>query len=296
MPKWKILAVDDEPVILSLIAQLLSDETCVIETADNAGRAWEMLNQPGNPYSFVILDRIMPDFDGLELLRKIKADSRLNALPVIMQSGAASPDQIAEGIEAGAFYYLAKPYVAKSLQSIVHAVMSDIELRTEVSAQAARYIESLKYITYAELSFSTPEDVNRVAGILAALCPDPDKASTGLVELLLNAVEHGNLGITYDEKTQLMYDDCWEEELGRRLAAPEYLGRVATVTFQRLDGVLEFRITDQGKGFDLAKYLELDPERSLDPNGRGIAMSRRCSFSTVEFSGAGNVVTATVLM
>jgi CheY-like chemotaxis protein len=48
----------------------------------------------------------MPGLDGLELLRRIKADSRLKTVADIMQTGATSPEQIAEGIEAGAFYYL----------------------------------------------------------------------------------------------------------------------------------------------------------------------------------------------
>jgi len=157
-------------------------------------------------------------------------------------------------------------------------------------------VESLKYFTFAELRFSSLEDVNQVAGILASMCPDPETASTGLIELLLNAVEHGNLGISYDEKKQLMYEDNWETELRRRLALPEYKERFGTVTFERKSGVLEFRITDQGNGFDWAEYLELNPERSLDPNGRGIAMARRYSFSTLEYQGAGNVVTATIAL
>jgi anti-sigma regulatory factor (Ser/Thr protein kinase) len=128
------------------------------------------------------------------------------------------------------------------------------------------------------------------------MCPDPDKASSGLMELLLNAVEHGNLGITYDEKKQLMYEDRWEHELRRRLTLPEYANRVATVAFERKADSLEFRITDQGNGFDWARYLELEPGRSLDPNGRGIAMARRFSFSRIEYLGSGNVVTASVAL
>ncbi|NTV13021.1 MAG: response regulator [Desulfobulbaceae bacterium] len=294
MSKWNILAVDDEPDILALISTLLSDETCVVETASDGATAWEKLTQPESAYSFVILDRMMPRLDGLELLRMLKADPRLGSIPVIMQSGATSPQQIAEGIEAGAFYYLTKPYETKALRCIARAVKADIELRAEASAQAARYIESLKHFTSAELRFSTLEDVNRVAGILAAMCPDPDKASRGMVELLLNAVEHGNLGITYNEKKQLMYEDRWEKELQHRLTLPEYMARVATVTFARRTDALEFRISDQGNGFDGSKYLELDPDRSLDPNGRGIAMARRYSFSTIDFQGGGNTVVATI--
>ena len=295
MPTWKILAIDDEPQMLTIIKTLLTNDTCEVDTVTDASRAWEMLNQPDVSYSFVLLDRIMPgSIDGLELLRKIKADSRLGKMPVIIQTGATSPEQIAEGIEAGAFYYLTKPYAINTLLCIVRAVIADIELRAAVSAQAAQFQESLKYFTRAELRFTTLEDVNRVAGILAAMCPDPDTTSQGLVELLLNAVEHGNLGITYDEKKQLMYEDCWEDELKRRLALPEYKDRMATVTFERKNNAMEFQIADQGSGFDWARYLTPDPERSLDPNGRGIAMARRFSFSAVEFKGAGNVVVATV--
>lgn len=296
MPEWKILVVDDEPSVLRVIELLLQHEACVVESALNASLAWEKLQSPENSYSFVILDRMMPGIDGLELLRRIKADNRLKDMPVIMQSGATSPGQIAEGIEAGAFYYLTKPYNPKALQCIVRAVKADIELHAEVSSQAARYIESLKCFHRAELHFCTPNDVSRVAGILAAMCPDPDKVSSGMMELLLNAVEHGNLGITYDEKKKLMYEDRWEDEVRLRLASPEYTGRIATVTFERKSDSLEFRIADQGEGFEWPRYLELEPERSLDPNGRGIAMARRYSFSTVEFQGTGNVVKATVAL
>jgi anti-sigma regulatory factor (Ser/Thr protein kinase) len=172
--------------------------------------------------------------------------------------------------------------------------MADIELRAEVASQSAKFCESLKYISYAEMQFSTPEDVNHVAGILASICPDPETASQGLVELLLNAVEHGNLGITYEEKKQYMFNETLESELKRRLLLPEYMYRKASVSFKRNDSALEFIISDQGNGFDWEKYLVPDPARVLDPNGRGIAMARRFSFSNVEFHGAGNVVKATL--
>ncbi|MDD2900228.1 MAG: response regulator [Desulfuromonadaceae bacterium] len=296
MPKWQVLVVDDEPSILFLITNLLINEDCEVETATNSADAWEKLNQPEALFSLIILDRMMPGMDGLDLLRMVKADSRLASIPVIMESGATAPEQVAEGIEAGAFYYLTKPYTPNMLLCIVRAVFTDIERRNKVYAQSARYVESLKYFTRAELRFASLEDVNCVAGILSAMCPDPESASSGLAELLLNAIEHGNLGISYNEKKQLMFEDRWESELNRRLTLPEYAERCATVTFDRTSRALEFRITDQGNGFDWSKYLTPDPERALDPNGRGIAMARRFSFNTVEYEGTGNVVTATIVL
>jgi CheY-like chemotaxis protein len=294
LSRWKVLVVDDDPDLLSLIKELLRKESYQVETAENASVAWEKLNQPVSNFDFVMLDRIMPGMSGLELLRQIKADRRLRSIPIIMQSGASSPEEIAEGIEAGVFYYLTKPFTPKALLAIARSVVADISFRTEVAAQAAKYFESLIHFTYAELRFSTLEDINRVAGILAAMCPDPESASTGLLELLLNAIEHGNLGITYEEKKQLMLENRWEAEVRRRLALPEYVSRVAKVCFERKNDSLEFRITDQGKGFDWTQYLKFDPQRSLDPNGRGIALARRISFSDIEYQGAGNIVVATV--
>lgn len=297
MTKWNILVVDDEPNILNIIKEFLSTATCSVETVTDALCAWEKLNSPGCSFDIIILDRIIPgDFDGFELLRRIKATSHLRNIPVIMQTGASSPEQIAEGIEAGVFYYLTKPYSMKTLECIVRAVTADIELRKAVSAQADKFSKSLKQFTYGELQFATLDEVNSVAGILAAICPDPDTASQGLIELLLNAVEHGNLGITYDEKKQLMFNDAWENEVNLRLTLPKYKDRIAKVAFVRKANTLEFLITDQGCGFDWAKYLDPDPERSFDPNGRGIAMARLNSFSTIEYQGVGNIVKATLLL
>jgi len=295
MTKWHILVVDDEPNILNVIKEFLSTDTCSVETETDALRAWEQLNSPCSSFDIIVLDRIIPgDFDGLELLHRIKATGHLRNIPVIMQTGASSPEQIAEGIEAGVYYYLTKPYTMKTLECIVRAVTADLELRREVAAQADKFSKSLKQFTFGELRFATLDEVNSVAGILAAMCPDPDTASQGLVELLLNAVEHGNLGITYDEKKQLMFKDAWEDEVNLRLALPQYKDRTARVSFVRNADSLEFLITDQGSGFDWTGYLDPDPERSFDPNGRGIAMARLYSFASLEYQGTGNSVKATI--
>jgi len=297
MTKWNILVVDDEPNILNVIKEFLSTDTCSVETETDALRAWEQLNSPGNSFDIIVLDRIIPgDFDGLELLHRIKAAGHLRNIPVIMQTGASSPEQIAEGIEAGVYYYLTKPYTMRTLECIVRAITADLELRREVAAQADKFSKSLKQFTFGELRFATLDEVNSVAGILAAMCPDPDTASQGLVELLLNAVEHGNLGITYDEKKQLMFKDAWEDEVNLRLASPQYKDRTAKVSFVRNADSLEFIIADQGSGFDWTGYLNPDPERSFDPNGRGIAMARLYSFASLEYQGVGNIVKATIAL
>ena len=68
----------------------------------------------------------------------------------------------------------------------------------------------------------------------------------------------------------------------------------ARVAFRRMTGSLSFTISDQGAGFDWRRYLDFDPERVFDPNGRGIAMARQATFSSVEYLERGNIVVATI--
>ena len=129
---------------------------------------------------------------------------------------------------------------------------------------------------------------------LAGLCPDPASAAMGLSELLVNAVEHGNLGIGYVEKSEMRRNDTWDREIDARLHDPVLGARRARIAFRRMPDALAFTISDEGVGFDWRSYLEFAPERAFDPNGRGIAMARLTSFSALDYRDRGNIVVATV--
>jgi anti-sigma regulatory factor (Ser/Thr protein kinase) len=145
-----------------------------------------------------------------------------------------------------------------------------------------------------EFSFRTIDDAAVLAGFLAALCPQPDVARMGLAELLLNAIEHGNLDIGYGEKSRLRLSNLLEAEIERRLADSRWRERTAEVSFERDANGIAFVIRDQGQGFNYQDYLDIDPRRASDPNGRGIALARLVSFSDLEYRGCGNVVVARI--
>lgn len=142
--------------------------------------------------------------------------------------------------------------------------------------------------------FRTLEDAQQLSVALASLCPRPIEAAIGLGELMLNAVEHGNLGIHTAEKNLLKQQDRWMEEVSRRLQLPLYAHRQARVTVRRLDSTYSFLIEDQGDGFNWHEYLDISPERAELLNGRGIALARQISFSSLEYRGCGNQVFAIV--
>jgi len=293
MNVWNILVVDDDATNREIIADYLEDGPYLLTMAEDGQAAWHQLEDSGRTFDLVILDRMMPFMDGMEVLRRMKATPHLMQTPVIMQTAAASAAQIREGIEAGCYYYLTKPYQYSSLICSINTALE--QLRQERSVvQALSEIPPIPATDHAEYTFSTLDEVQRLTALLAAQCPEPAMVAMGLSELLINAVEHGNLGISYSNKNLLKREGTWDTEIARRLTLPEYSGKKATVCFQRNNGVITFTIADQGQGFDWGKYLDFDPERAFDPNGRGIAMAGKLAFSRLEYQGTGNQVIATV--
>lgn len=295
MTRERVLVVDDEELNLLIIQEFLEQENLDLDVHADPLAAWEALHQPGSDYALIVLDRMMPGLDGMEFLRRLKGEPGFLDVPVIMQTAAASPDQVREGLKAGAYYYLTKPYDPEALISIVRAALEDQRSRRQLRQRALCVEESQKLLRSAEYRFRTLEDITLLVPVLAGMCPVPDAVAPGLSDLMVNAVEHGNLGVTYQEKAHLKWEGDWEGEIARRLLLPEYQARCASIRVERADGIAaRFTITDEGEGFDWHKFLTFDPDRAFDPNGRGIAMAKLMSFSCLEYAGKGNVVIATV--
>jgi len=294
MDKERVLVVDDEQLNLFIIEEFLQQEDIELELHSDPLAAWDSLIAPESSFSLVILDRMMPELDGMELLRRMKREARFADVPVIMQTAASSPDQVREGLEAGAYYYLTKPYEPEALISIVRVAMEDRRARSQLRTRAARLEEAQKLISSVEYRFATMDDITSLVPVLASMCPVPDVAAPGLSDLMVNAVEHGNLGVTYQEKSLLKWEGDWEAEIARRLSLPQFCDRVATIRLERNADAVVFTIIDQGDGFEWSKFLSFDPDRAFDPNGRGIAMAKMMSFSALEYQGKGNVVVASI--
>ena len=294
MDKERVLVVDDEQLNLFIIEEFLEQESLELELHSNPLEAWACLVAPESDFSLVVLDRMMPELDGMELLRRMKSEARLLDIPVIMQTAASSPEQVREGLEAGAYYYLTKPYEPEALISIVRAALEDRRGRRQLRSRAARLEEAQRLVSSVEYRFVTLDDVSALVPVLAGMCPVPDTVAPGLSDLMVNAVEHGNLAVTYQEKSLLKWAGNWESEISRRLALPQFRDRVAIVRAERHPDSIVFTISDEGDGFEWSNFLAFDPSRAFDPNGRGIAMAKMMSFSDLEYQGKGNIVVARV--
>ena len=291
----KILAVDDDNKNLLLIEGFLDDYD--ITTASNGAEGWDILNKGTENFDLILLDRMMPVMNGMELLKKIKSDKTFKTIPVIMQTAAAERSQVLEGVQAGVFHYLTKPYDEETLRSIVVSCIENNASQKELRESVINRKRMMGLIKTCYIEFRYIEEAREVTTYIATLFPEPQKVVLGVSELLVNAIEHGNLGIEYDQKTELHKNKQWEEEVARLVNLPENKDKLVRVTYEyQKDDIIKLHIKDDGNGFNWRSFLELSPERAVDNHGRGIAMANAISFDSIEYLGAGNEVVCTIVV
>lgn len=289
----KILAIDDDPKNLMLIEGFLDDFEVTL--AHDGIEGLEILKKNPTQFELILLDRMMPRMNGMEMLRKIQEDKILKTIPVIMQTAAAEKKQVLEGVQAGVFHYLTKPYDEEILRRIINSCLANNASQMELRNAVMNRKRMMGLIKSCYIEFKDIDEAHDVTTYIATLFPEPQKVVLGISELLINAIEHGNLGIKYDEKTVLQNNQNWKTEIKRLIALPENNNKVVRINYEyKNDGFIKLSIKDDGNGFDWKNFLELSPERAIDNHGRGIAMAKAISFDTIEYQGCGNEVICTI--
>lgn len=291
--RYRLLLVDDEEFNLKILSRDLGDNGYNVVLAQSGNVACDILKNDAD-FDAILLDRMMPNMNGIEVMNFIRNDARVKHIPVIMQTALAATKEIIEGISSGVFYYLTKPYEVKVLLAIVRSAIKDSSLAGKQRNKINNTYLAIKLIECAEFHFRTLEDAAGISTLVSHICPNLDDAYLGISALIVNAIEHGNLGITYKEKTELLLSGLWEKEINNRLQHKEFIDKVAYLKLSIEKGVLKGCIEDMGSGFDCREYMELDPHRVISPNGRGIAISKMVSFDSLEYLGNGSKAIFTI--
>ena len=288
-----VLIIDDDPALGKFIAEALMLAGLKVEVATLGREGLDRLTITPSRYQAVLLDRRLPDLDGLTILRRLKGHDATRDIPVVLLTGLTTEQDIIDGIDAGAYYYVTKPFRESMLQAVVRAAIDDFRARIDVRRELASTTAAVGLLQQGEFRFQTPADARSLAGLLAHCTSNPSAVVTGLWELLINAIEHGNLGISYAEKSALLADGHWADEISKRLNDTNYRDKHANLTVTLDGNQVTYTVVDQGEGFDPTPYFEFEPGRATHAHGRGIAMARRLSFSSIEYLGNGSHVCAT---
>ncbi len=138
-----ILVVDDDLLNRILLSTNLQEDGYTVETAENGRQALEMIS--AQPFDVVLLDLLMPEMDGYQVLEQMKANSAWRNIPVIVVSSLDEMDSILRCIEMGATDYLPKPFDAPLLHARISASLASKQLHD----MELEYIEQVGYITRA---------------------------------------------------------------------------------------------------------------------------------------------------
>lgn len=139
-------------------------------------------------------------------------------------------------------------------------------------------------------SFRTPEQGSDVAAHIASFCPMQNSfLELGLNEIFLNAIEHGNLGITDEEKNTYKNSADWQKMIYQKLRLPQNLSKKVKVIVEITPAYTSVEVTDEGKGFDW-KNAKPNKATPLKKNGRGLLLASELCFNSIEFVGKGNIV------
>jgi len=132
--KKKILIVDDEEINIQLIKDYLKDSDFEIATAKNGLTALNYIKTYGD-IDIILLDRMMPEMDGIEFMKELRTYSQYKYIPVIMQTALNSINNMSEGYSVGALYYLPKPFKQRILLEMIDKLLFPSDDENEPSEQ-----------------------------------------------------------------------------------------------------------------------------------------------------------------
>lgn len=285
-----VLVVDDSPIDRQLVIGLLKQGTdwTVTEASDGTVALESILQSPPD---IVVTDLQMPGMTGLELLLAIR--KKFSRIPVIVMTGRGTEEIAVEALHSGASSYVPKRALATTLVDTVQRVL--------VSCRDDRLRSNLmKCLSVRSESFVIENDVNLLLSLSRyvqhALADswglertDHLRVGTALEEALLNALYHGNLGVSSKLKEE-DHDAFYRQANQRKISAPWQERRVR-VDVQVTSSEMVVIIKDEGEGFDPAALPDPTDAENIDrPCGRGV-MLMRAFMDEVRYNARGNEVT-----
>lgn len=290
--KTKILLVDDEPLVREELGGLLEDEGYAVIRGTNGAEGLQLFHDR-HP-DMVFTDVRMPRGDGISLALAIRRASP--TVPVTVITGHGTEQMAIDALRAGVTDFIKKPVRLEDLTAALQRMETTRQLAHREPTRLPTSAELLeRRCTYrlANDPAAVPVFVDTVLNNCGAKL-DPAaivELSLAVRELVLNAIEHGNLGLTYSEKSKALEGGTLAAVLAQRGAVSPYAARKTSVTTVKRSDEVVIEVADDGDGFDWRALPDpTDPQNLLEAHGRGVLLARM-SVDRLTFSEKGNCVT-----
>ncbi len=281
------------------LQEMLKDQSVTLTFAGSVQEAKQCILQDTlSLYDAYLFDNSQYYEENLALLKALKKNGQYAVVPVIFQADIEDTSLVQQGLKHGVYFYLLKPYTQELLLSVLKAAVTGFD-HQQVLSQNLTALESSNgrlesKLQVAKFHIKTVDDAKSLSCALAFIAPKPKEVALGLFELMTNAIEHGSLNISYQEKTQLIQANCLQAEINYRQKLPKYCKNIVTVEFERKPNFLQFTIRDMGEGFDYTSYLDFSVERAMDCHGRGVMIANKLSFDELFYEDNGCTVVGRV--
>ena len=280
--------MDDQEALRTLLAHLLDREGFDPVQAGDGEKAIEVFKS--HSPLVVVSDIMMPKMDGLTLLNEIKRIDR-NAT-VILMTGQGNEEVLLKALRGGATNFFKKPF---NVRELIEEIRKVVNFRLE-AARSTLYSpflleETKKFVIPSSDSPYFPV-INQITLQLPRLMPEDEilNIKVGIEEMITNALEHGNFGISFDEKNKAIEEGRLAELVEERGRQSDAAGRKVTIMSHLAPDIFELTVQDEGAGFDWKKLPAVAPENLLTFNGRGIFLTK-IYFDEVSYNESGNAVT-----
>jgi two-component system cell cycle response regulator len=237
----------------------------------------------------VFIDRMMLKMNGIPMIRQMNADPTFKHMVSVFQTGEVSLPEKQECIDNNALYLLQKPYDYKSQGILTNFIASLIRARRRMQDKIAL---SNKDTIRDNYELTTLAEVEDAAVALALNYPNPLNMYEAIYELLLNAVEHGNLELGYNKKRNFATYEDYIKEISEREKDPKNASKVVKAAISKQAKKIILTISDNGKGFQMSHFPEFCAGCIREHNGRGIYKAQKI-FDTLEYTNNGSCAIAT---
>ena len=287
-----LLVVDPCPETQALVREQAKSRGLSVITASDPHVAMAMLDM--TMPDVVLSDLCWPGQSGLSMIRDIRKRCSQTALIAMAEQG--NDVTMLEALRGGAIDYLYKPVMGVQLGMTLDRAL-------QVLPQTVGDVPGIEQMEYRLVIGTDPGNAEACVSWLieetAMMLPETQRLHlrATLLELIVNAVEHGSLEIFYQEKHEALESDQYETLIAQRRGDPRFAKRrvIVRACYDKSSRITRYTITDQGTGFKWKGFLTRsdEPCDSRDANGRGVFLAK-AFFPDLTYNERGTEVTFSV--
>jgi DNA-binding response OmpR family regulator len=284
-----LLLLESDDSIQEMIQSIVLDHDLAMQTAYNLDDALRLIAK-GRTFAFTFNLSLITG-DPLPFVRKFRQEHP--DLPLIAIVDEEHQDKMVELLQAGTYACLSTPLQVGDFSYNISKIIANT---TETYNPFAMKYEERILIMPNDFTLVMQVAKNLVDGTLPINEKNRYHIILGLSEIINNAMEHGNLGITFEEKSDALKASRFYPLAIERSHKEPFKDRVVTIRSRVFPTLrrIEYFVADQGAGFDWRSLPDpKDKDNLLNRNGRGIMMARY-AFDEMIYNETGNEVTLVV--